>query len=32
MTSAEQKAYYAANAAKGKKFEQEQDEKLLKQL
>ena len=32
MTSAEQKAYYAANAAKGKKFEKEQDEKLLKPI
>ena len=32
MTSAEQKAYYAANAAKGKKFEQAQDENLLKSI
>jgi hypothetical protein len=32
MTPAEQKAYYAANAAKGKKFEKEQDDRLMKPI
>jgi hypothetical protein len=32
MTPAEQKAYYAANAAKGKEFEKKQDERLMKPI
>ena len=32
MTPAEQKAYQAANAAKGKKFEKEQDDRLMKPM
>jgi hypothetical protein len=32
MTPAEQKAYHAANAAKGKEFEKKQDERLMKPI
>jgi hypothetical protein len=32
MTPAEQKAYYLENAKKGKKFEKEQDERLMKPI
>ena len=32
MTPAEQKAYYIENAKKGKKFEKEQDERLMRPI